>query len=73
LWKECGQLRSEVRQLVGVALHRTRQVGHFVDPIEGIKQGPCCGAHRDVEAMRFPVEVVAQGPELVIEVRDVVS
>ena len=73
LRKECGQLRSEVRQLVGVDLHRSRLVGQFVDPVEGIEQGPRRGAQGDVEAVRFPVEVVAQRPELVIEVRDVVS
>jgi hypothetical protein len=73
LWKECGQLRSEVRQLVGVYLHRTRLVGHFVYPVEGFEEGLRRGAQRNVEAMRFPVEVVPDRPELVIEVRDVVS
>ncbi len=66
----CG---ASVRQLVGVDLHRTRLVGHFVDPVEGVEQGPRRGAQGDVEAVRLPVEVGAQRPELVIEVRDVVS
>jgi hypothetical protein len=73
LRKKCRQLRSEVRQLVGVALHRSRLVGQFVDPVEGVEEGTYREAHGDVVAVRFPIEVGAQWPELVIEVCDVVS
>ena len=66
----CG---ASVGQLVGVALHAPRLVGQLVDPVEGIEKGTYRVAHGDVEAVRLPVEVVAQGPELVVEVRDVVS
>ena len=40
-----------------------------VDAVEGVEDRPDRPADRDVEAVRFPVEVVAQRPEEVVEVR----
>ena len=66
-------LRHErIQPLRGVD-HGAKVVGHFVDAIKCVEDRLDGPADRDVEAVRLPVEVVAQGPEEVVEVRDVIS
>ncbi|KMR19517.1 hypothetical protein EU79_15025, partial [Staphylococcus aureus] len=73
LRQQRGELRRQVGELIGVALHRALGIGQLVDAVERVEQRPDRRAHRDVVAVRFPVEVVTQRPELVVEVGDVVA
>ena len=48
-------------------------VGHDVDSVESVEHRPEGLAQRDVEAVGFPIEIVADRPEAVVEVGDVVA
>ena len=47
-------------------------VGQCVDAVERVEERPQRGADRDVETVWLPIEVVAQRPEEVVEVGDLV-
>ncbi len=66
----CGISESR-RSMSGIRLLDV--VGHRVDAVEGVEHRPDRPADRDVEAVRFPVEVVADRAEEVVEIRDVVA
>jgi gamma-glutamyl phosphate reductase len=58
---------------VQVAGEVLQVVAEQVDPIEGVEDRPYRPADRNVETVRFPVEVVADRPEEIIEIRYVVA
>ena len=76
-----GDLRREQREQFGlqrIDLVETlrglpEQAGQLVDSVQRVEEGPDRVADRDVIAVRFPVEVIPDGPEEVVEVRDLVS
>ena len=74
----CGGIKRQQLRLQGVELVQTRGdlaelVAELGDAVEGVEHRSQRRARRDVEAVRFPVEVVAQRPEEVVEVGEVVA
>ena len=75
-----GDLRREQREQLGLqrvdlveaGCGLPEQVGQFVDAVQRVEERPDRVADRDVVAVRFPVEVIPDGPEEVVEVRDLV-
>ncbi|SKU18226.1 Uncharacterised protein [Mycobacteroides abscessus subsp. abscessus] len=59
-------------ELVKAAGDRLQCVDQLIDTVEGIEDGSQCRAEGDVEAVRLPVEIVSDGPELIVEVGDLV-
>ena len=72
-WDQRDQLRLECIQFVQTRRDLSELVGERVDAVECVKQRSECPAHRNVEAVRFPVEVIAKRPEEVVEVSDLVA
>ncbi len=67
------QLRLQRIQLVQTGCDIGQLVGQGIDSVECVEDRTQRRAGRDVEAVRLPVEVVAQRPEEIIEVRDLVA
>ena len=67
------QLRLECIQFVQTCRDLSELVRERVDAVECIKEGSDRPADRNVEAVRFPVEVIAQRPEEVVEIGDLVA
>jgi hypothetical protein len=57
------QLRKQILEVVS----------HGVDAVERVEERPHRPADRDVVAVRLPVQVVAERPEEVIEIGDVIA
>src|SRR6185312_2761102 len=74
LWRnQRDQLRLQFVELGDTSRDVTQLRGQRVDPVERVEERPQCGAGRDVETVWLPVEVVAHGPEEVVEVGDLVT
>ncbi len=73
VFDHAGHQRHQLRHQGVEALHKGHQafdvVGHRVDAVEGVEDGPDRPAHRDVEAVLLPVEVTTERPPGVLEIR----
>src|SRR6202040_3182504 len=72
-WDQCQQFRLERIQLVQTRRDISQLLGERVDPVERVKEGSQRPADRDVETVRLPIEIVAQRPEEVVEIGDLVA
>jgi len=70
---ELGQYaRHQDIDLVDVHHHAVHVFGDLIDAVEGVEYGARRPADGDVGAMFFPVEVVAQWPEEIVKIGQVV-
>ncbi len=67
------QFRLERIQFVQTGRDPSKLVGQRVDTVECVEDGSQRRTDRNVEAVRLPVEVVAQRPEEVVEIGDLVA
>ena len=56
-----------------VRQHALELIGHGVDAVQRVEGRPHRPADRDVVTVRFPVQVIAEGPEEVIEIGYVIT
>ena len=66
-------LRHQRRHPLEIGNHGGEVLGHRPDAVEAFEHRAQRPAHRDVETVRLPVEVVADRAEEVVEVRQVVA
>ena len=67
------QLRLERIQFIQTCCQACQLVGELVDAVDRVEQGSDRPADGNVEAVRFPVEVVTKRPEKVVKVSDLIS
>ena len=70
---ECEDLRLYGGQFVDGRGDPVELGGEFVDTVQGVEQRPERRTERDVVTVRFPVEIVADRPEEVVDVGDLVA
>ncbi len=72
-WYQRQQFRLQRIQFIQTCCDLAELVGQRVDTVERVEEGSQRPADRNVEAVRFPVEVIAQRPEEVVEIGDLVA
>ncbi len=66
--QERGQLRHERIEALHVGHHRLDVIGQGVDAVERVEYPTDRPTHRDVVAVRLPVQVAPQGTQEVVEI-----
>ena len=68
----CEHLRQEHIQLIEIAHQVAQFIGQRINTVECVEYRSHGPAQRNVEAVWFPVQIIADRSEEVVEIRDVI-